>query len=84
MPTAFESGLLNLKLFELRREQVLREARRWFVTEFNPESFDEMIKLMSGERSFSFGMVLSYWDMAASMVTTGAVDGGAASATPAD
>jgi hypothetical protein len=77
MPTPFESGLLNLKLFELRREQVLREARRWFITEFNPESFAEMVTLASGARSASVGMVLSYWDMAASLVTTGAIDGDA-------
>jgi hypothetical protein len=35
MPTPFESALLNLKLFELRREPVLREARDWFLKDFN-------------------------------------------------
>jgi hypothetical protein len=29
MPTPFESAQLNLQLFDLRRETVLREARRW-------------------------------------------------------
>ena len=77
MPTPFESGLLNLQLFDLRREQVLREARRWFITEFNPETFAEMVTFVSGDRSTSFGMVLSYWEMAASLVTTGAIDGDA-------
>jgi hypothetical protein len=33
MPTPFESALLNLKLFDLRREPVLREARQWFLRE---------------------------------------------------
>ena len=65
---------LNLQLFELRREPVLREARDWFLREFNPESFDELVALVSGERNASFRMVVGYWDMAASLVTTGAID----------
>jgi len=74
MPTPFESAQLNLKLFELRREPVLREARDWFLREFNPESFAELVDLASGKRNASFRMVLGYWDMAASLVTTGAID----------
>ena len=77
MATPFESGLLNLRLFELRREPVLREARAWFLAEFNPETLDEFVALVSGERNASFRMVLGYWDMAASLVTTGAIDGDA-------
>ena len=77
MPTPFESALLNLKLFDLRREAVLREAREWFVREFNPESFTELVTALSGERNASFRMVIGYWDMAASLVTNGAIDGDA-------
>lgn len=75
MATPFESATLNLKLFELRREPVLREARQWFLLEFNPDSFDEFIKIVSGPRNSSFRMVLGYWDMAASLVSSGAIDG---------
>ena len=74
MPTPFESAQLNLKLFELRRESVLREARNWFIREFNPESFDELLAAIHGEHNAWFRMVLGYWDMAASLVTTGAID----------
>jgi len=77
MPTPFESAQLNLQLFDLRREAVLREARVWFLGEFNPESFDDMVAGVSGDRNASFRMVLGYWDMAASLVTTGAIDGDA-------
>lgn len=80
MPTPFESAQLNLKLFELRREPVLREARAWFIREFNPESFDELLALMRGDRNASFRMVLGYWDMAASLVTGGAIEANAFSA----
>jgi hypothetical protein len=74
MPTPFESALLNLKLFELRRDPVLREARQWFLLEFNPENFAELMSGLSSERNASFRMVLGYWDMAASLVTSGAID----------
>ena len=77
MPTPFETALLNLKLFDLRREAVLREARDWFIREFNPETFEELVSIAGGERNASFRMVLGYWDMAASLVTTGAIDGDA-------
>ncbi|HEY1338429.1 MAG TPA: hypothetical protein VGF59_13005 [Bryobacteraceae bacterium] len=77
MPTPFESAQLNLQLFELRREAVLREARNWFIRDFNPESFAEVVATVSGERNAFFRMVIGYWDMAASLVTTGAIDGDA-------
>jgi hypothetical protein len=74
MASPFESGLLNLQLYELRRESVLREARAWFLRDFNPASLAEVGEVLSGERNASFRMVLGYWDMAASLVTTGAID----------
>jgi len=77
MPTPFESATLNLKLFELRREPVLREARQWFIAEFHPETYADVVATVSGPRNPSFRMVIGYWDMAASMVTSGAIDGDA-------
>lgn len=74
MPTPFESAQLNLKLFELRRDPLLRQARAWFIGEFNPESFEELMTLLRGEHNAWSRMVMGYWDMAASMVTTGAID----------
>ncbi len=77
MPTPFESAQLNLQLFALRREPLLRDARDWFLREFNPESFADFIEIVSGEKNAAFRMVASYWDMAASLVMTGAIDGDA-------
>ena len=74
MPTPFESAQLNLHLFEMRREPVLRQARAWFIREFHPESFDELLAAIRGEHNAWFRMVLGYWDMAASLVTAGAID----------
>jgi hypothetical protein len=74
MASPFESGLLNLQLYDLRREPVLREARAWFLRDFNPTTLEEVVETVSGERNASFRMVLGYWDMAASLVTAGAID----------
>jgi hypothetical protein len=74
MPTPFESAQLNLQLFDLRREPVLREARAWFLAEFTPADFAACVALAGGPRNAAFRMVLGYWDMAASLVTAGAVD----------
>src|SRR5215467_1986647 len=74
MPTPFESATLNLQLFDLRREPVLREAREWFLRDFNPETYAEFVEIVLGARNPSFRMVLGYWDMAASLVTAKAID----------
>ena len=74
MPTPFESAQLNLQLFDLRREPVLREARSWFLLDFHPETMAEFVTAIMGERNASIRMVLGYWDMAASLVTMGAID----------
>jgi hypothetical protein len=74
MPTPFESAQLNIQLFDLRREPVLRAARSWFLLEFNPESLDDIRAALMGEHNAAFRMVVGYWDMAASLVTTGAID----------
>jgi len=75
MPTPFESAQLNLKLFELRRDPLLRQARDWFLFEFNPQTFGEFTALAMGDHNNWFRMVIGYWDMACSLVTTGAIDG---------
>ena len=74
MATPYEAARLNLQLFEMRREPVLRESREWFLHEFNPDTLQELVALITGTRNASFRMVLGYWDMAASLVTSGAID----------
>ncbi|MDQ3665967.1 MAG: hypothetical protein M3410_05080 [Acidobacteriota bacterium] len=64
---------LILKLYDLRREPVMREARNWMFT-FNPTSVQDVIEALLGEHSGHYRMVISYWDMAAAMVNNGAID----------
>jgi hypothetical protein len=64
---------LILKLYELRREPVMREARNWFFT-FNPQSPSDFLDTVTSDKSGYYRMVISYWDMAASFVNNGAID----------
>jgi hypothetical protein len=73
VPSPFESAQLILQLFEMRREPVLREARRWFVKEFNPATFEDVVAGATAKND-AFRMVIGYWDMAASLVNAGAID----------
>jgi hypothetical protein len=68
-----KSAELILKLYDLRRESVMREARNWFFT-FNPESIEDIQRAGMGEHSAHYRMVTSYWDMACSFVNHGAID----------
>lgn len=70
----FESAELILKLYDLRREAKMREARNWIFS-FNPTSADDFEKtMMDPEVGGYLRMVTSYWDMAASLVAHGAID----------
>src|SRR6185503_20561076 len=64
---------LILKLYDLRREEVMRAARTWFFT-FNPKSIEDFVDVMTGDNSAYYRMVTSYWDMAASFVNNEAID----------
>jgi hypothetical protein len=64
-----------LKLYELRTEPALRQARGWFAFEFHPTSAQDVLAawLGPGHESAPYRMVTSYWEMAASLVNLGAV-----------
>lgn len=65
---------LILKLYELRREATMRQARDWFFMNFHPQSLADLNAVMFSEHSGHVRMVMSYWDMAAALVNHGAVD----------
>ncbi len=75
-PNKTDSASVVLKLYELRRDPEMREAREWYLTKFAPKSAEDIVKLLmeSFEGSRYYRMVTSYWDMAASMVNNGAID----------
>jgi hypothetical protein len=67
---------LVLRLYELRREQKLRAAREWFGANFKASNLDELATLcpMGSEESAYFRMVISYWEMVSSFITSGVLN----------
>lgn len=68
-----EEAALILRLYELRREPVMRQARDWYFLEFHPQSHADFNTALFGEHSGHLRMVISYWEMAAALVNSGAV-----------
>jgi hypothetical protein len=72
----YEDAKLILKLYDLRREAVLRKARHWVVFEFKPATAEEFLAVAqssAAEENAYLRQVISYWEMAASLVLHGAV-----------
>ena len=67
---------LILRLYEMRRETRMREARRWFATHFKPKTMEEFnITCPPGsEPNASYRMLTSYWEMVASFITNGVLN----------
>jgi hypothetical protein len=64
---------LILKLYDLRREKTMRDARNWFFT-FDPKTPQDFVDVLTSDKSGLYRMVVSYWDMACSLVNNGAID----------
>lgn len=69
----YKDADLILKLYDLRREKTMREARNWFFM-FDPQSPKDLMEVLTSDKSGLLRMVISYWDMACSLVNNGAID----------
>jgi hypothetical protein len=60
----------------MRREERMRQARAWFTAKCKVKSYDELIKLAPGgsDENASFRMVVSYWDLVGSFITSGVLN----------
>jgi hypothetical protein len=77
MPQAtYDDVKLLLQLYEMRREEKLRAARAWYVTNFKPKNMEEMAKIAGPgtDGNASFRQSISYWEMVASFVTAGVLN----------
>ena len=66
-----------LRLYEVRREEELRKARRFMVFEFQPKTLEELRAVsrdIKAKENVYWRQTISYWEMASSMVLRGAVD----------
>jgi hypothetical protein len=65
-----------LKLYELRTEPLMRQARAWMTGEFWPNTVEDFFAVASNPadpHNAFFRQVTTYWEMAAAMVLHGAV-----------
>jgi len=65
-----------LKLYDLRRETLMRQARAWVIGEFWPASVEEFFTVSSNPddpHNAFVRQVVGYWEMAAALVLHGAV-----------
>jgi hypothetical protein len=78
-----EDAKLILELYDFRREAEMRKARN-FIAQFNPNTADEVINTVfnfTSSESAWIRQVLSYWEMAASLVNRGVLHEGLADDT---
>ena len=67
---------LILKLYELRTEAVMSQARAWVTVEFWPETAAEFFTVQDdfgSQKNCYLRQVVTYWEMAASLVLHGAL-----------
>ncbi len=71
-PTHADAELL-LRLYEIRRDPELRQARKWFLTEFKPSGWAEIKEryLSHSDEDRWFRMTISYWEMVGTLVNRG-------------
>ena len=67
---------LVLRLYELRREATMREARRFMTAEFWPDSLEAAVAITRNDHpgNAAFRQVSSYWEMAYGMARHGIVN----------
>ncbi len=72
----YDDAKLILQLYEMRREERMRKARVWFTANFKAKSWEELQKLAPGgsDENASYRMVVTYWDMVASFITSGVLN----------
>jgi hypothetical protein len=75
-PATYDDANLLLKLYDLRREPRLREARKWFGGAPQFQSREEWLKSCppGSEENASYRMVVTYWEMVASFVAGGVLN----------
>jgi hypothetical protein len=74
--TATDAEII-LKLYDLRRESEIRKARNWWLTQFWPESAEEVMKIgqnLGTQENNWLRQAGGYWEMAAALAIHGTVN----------
>ena len=69
----YEQGKLQLKIYDLRREAKMRQARDWFFRNYFVETMEDFQRVapMGTEQGAFAMMVFSYWDQACAYLNYG-------------
>ncbi len=69
-PATYDDANLILRLYEMRREDRMREARAWFVKNFHCKNVEEYTKVApAGSQENAYArQVITYWEMVSSLV----------------
>jgi hypothetical protein len=72
----YDDVKLIVKLYDMRREERMRLARAWFSASFKVKTLEDFASLCppGSEQSASFRMIVTYWEMVASFLTTGVLN----------
>ena len=72
----YDDAHLILKLYDMRREDRLRQARQWFAANFKVRTLKELDALCppGSDANASYRMVTSYWEMVASFIRAGVLN----------
>jgi hypothetical protein len=75
-PATYDDLNLVLRLYEMRREDRMRQARKWFAAQYKPKSLQEANEIIpqNSEENAYVRMVTSYWDMVAGFITSGVLN----------
>jgi len=76
MAVVADAGVV-LELYKIRQEETLRAARKFMAIEFWPKDLEELravSRAMGTDKNAYWRQVVSYWEMAASLVLRGAAD----------
>jgi hypothetical protein len=67
---------MMLRVYEMRREPRLRQARAWFVAKFSAATPEELAKKypQGTEENASFRMLIGYWEMVCGILNRGLMD----------
>lgn len=77
MQPTYDDANLILRLYEMRREATMRDARSWFASSCKPQSFEELMKEIAAPGTLHnayYRQVTSYWEMVAGFITSGVLN----------
>lgn len=68
-----EQAQLHLQVYDLRRENRLRQARDWFQRNYHADTFEEAVRLAAPgtENGTNVGMVIGYWEQTCALLNYG-------------